>query len=187
MELKGEQKVNAPRARVYEALNDAEILKACIPGCERLTKTSDTQMEATVSMKVGPVKARFNGAVELTNLNPPSSYSIVGEGKGGAAGFAKGRADVELVEDGPATILRYSVKADVGGKLAQLGSRLIDSTAKKLAGDFFEKFGEIAEAGGVPVQAAPPVEAAAPAFGNRMWLWLAAAIAALILFTLLVR
>lgn len=187
MELKDEQRVNAPRARVYEALNDVEVLKACIPGCESLAKTSDTQMEATVSMKVGPVKARFNGAVELTNLNPPASYSIVGEGKGGAAGFAKGRADVELVEDGPATILRYAVKADVGGKLAQLGSRLIDSTARKLAGDFFQKFGEIVEAGGVPAQAAAPAEAPVPAFANRLWLWLAAAIVVLIVIALLIR
>jgi carbon monoxide dehydrogenase subunit G len=143
MELTGQQLINASREKVYAALNDPEVLKQCIPGCEELNKTSDTQMDATVSIKVGPVKARFKGEVELTNLNPPESYTIVGEGKGGAAGFAKGGADVKLTEQGDQTMLDYAVKADIGGKLAQLGGRLIDGTAKKLSGEFFEKFGEI--------------------------------------------
>jgi uncharacterized protein len=143
MVIEGEERIEAPVDKVWAALNDAEILKACIPGCESLEKTSDTELAAVVVLKVGPIKAKFNGEVQLTNLNPPHSYTIVGEGKGGIAGFAKGGADVTLTEDGPdATILTYSAKADVGGKMAQLGSRLIASTSKKLAGEFFSTFNE---------------------------------------------
>lgn len=139
--IEGEEKIDAPIDRVWAALNDPEVLKACIPGCESLEKSSDTQMSAIVSLKIGPIKARFNGEVELQNLNPPHSYTIQGEGKGGIAGFAKGGADVKLVEDEPGkTTLTYAAKADVGGKMAQLGSRLITSTSKKLAGEFFSKF-----------------------------------------------
>ena len=143
MDMKGEYRIPAPREKVWEALNDPEILKACIPGCESLEKTSETEMSASVTAKVGPVKAKFKGNVTLENLNPPESYSIVGEGKGGVAGFAKGGADVHLTADGDETILTYEAKAQVGGKLAQLGSRLIDSTARKMAGDFFGKFTEV--------------------------------------------
>ena len=158
MELAGEQKIAASREKVYEALNDPEILKQCIPGCKSLNKTSDTEMDAEVGLKVGPVKASFKGSVTLSNLNPPTSYTITGEGKGGAAGFAKGGADVELLEDGAGTILKYDVKAQLGGKIAQLGSRLVDSTARKLSGDFFKKFGELVESG-----EAPPEEAVSEA------------------------
>ena len=147
MNMSGEQRIEASVERVWEALNDPEILKASIPGCESLEKKSDTEMAATVTLKIGPVKAKFNGEVELKDLNPPHSYTIVGEGKGGIAGFAKGGADVSLAADGDATILTYTAKADVGGKIAQLGSRLIDSTSKKLAGEFFKKFGKIVEKG----------------------------------------
>ncbi|SEB64233.1 hypothetical protein SAMN05216452_2573 [Nitratireductor aquibiodomus] len=141
MVIEGEERIEAPVDTVWQALNDTEVLKDCIPGCQELTKTSDTEFEAVVTLKIGPIKAKFNGAVELTNLNPPHSYTITGEGKGGVAGFAKGGADVSLKEDGPdATILSYSAKADVGGKMAQLGSRLIQSTSKKLAGQFFSDF-----------------------------------------------
>ncbi len=147
MNMTGEQRIEASVQRVWEALNDIDVLKQSIPGCESLEKTSDTGMAAVVTLKIGPVKAKFNGEVELTNLNPPFSYTIVGEGKGGIAGFAKGGADVKLSEDGSGTILTYEAKADVGGKIAQLGSRLIDSTSKKLAGQFFEKFGKIVEKG----------------------------------------
>jgi carbon monoxide dehydrogenase subunit G len=140
MDLTGEERIAASRDTVWKALNDAEILKACIPGCESLEKISDTELGATVSVKIGPVKARFNGKVELTNLNPPSSYTISGEGKGGVAGFAKGGADVTLTDEGSETVLAYTVNADVGGKIAQLGSRLIASTSKKLATQFFENF-----------------------------------------------
>ena len=143
MVIEGEERIESPIAKVWEALNDAEVLKECIPGCESLEKTSDTEMAAVVTLKIGPIKAKFNGEVELKNLNPPHSYTIEGEGKGGIAGFAKGGADVVLEEESPdVTILRYSAKADVGGKIAQLGSRLITSTSKKLAGQFFSSFGE---------------------------------------------
>ena len=141
MRLAGEQRVAAPRQKVWEALNDPEILRQSIPGCESLDKKSDTEMAAVVSLKIGPIKAKFNGQVELKNLKPPHSYTIAGEGKGGIAGFAKGGADVILSEDGPdTTLLKYAAKADVGGKIAQLGSRLIQSTSKKLAGEFFSSF-----------------------------------------------
>lgn len=139
--MDGEERIEASLARVWEALNDPEILKACIPGCESLAMSSPTVMEATVVLKIGPIKAKFNGAVNLTNLNAPHSYTIVGEGKGGVAGFAKGGADVSLTaESETVTVLRYTAKADVGGKMAQLGSRLIQSTSKKLAGQFFSDF-----------------------------------------------
>lgn len=140
MDLTGEERIAASRDTVWKALNDPGILKACIPGCESLERISDTELETTVGVKIGPVKARFNGKVELSNLNPPLSYTISGEGKGGVAGFAKGGADVTLTEAGGETVLAYVVKADVGGKIAQVGSRLIASTSKKLATQFFENF-----------------------------------------------
>ncbi len=142
MELEDEIRIAAPRVKVYEGLNDPEILKQCIPGCDELIKHSDTELEAKVVLKIGPVKAKFGGNVILDPINPPEKFSLSGEGSGGIAGFAKGGADVELVEDGDETILRYTAKADVGGKIAQLGSRLVVSTSKKLAGQFFEKFAE---------------------------------------------
>lgn len=145
MDMSGEQRIEASVGEVWAALNDVETLRQSIPGCQSLEKVSDNELAATVTLKIGPVKATFKGEVELTNLNPPNSYTIVGEGKGGIAGFAKGGADVNLTADGDATILRYEAKADVGGKIAQLGSRLIDSTSRKLAGQFFEKFGAIVE------------------------------------------
>ena len=143
MDMNGSATINAPLDLVWKGLNDPEILRQCIPGCEALEKKSDTEMTATVVLKIGPVKAKFEGAVELSNLNPPHSYTISGEGKGGMVGFAKGGADVSLSEqpDGT-TLLTYSVKADVGGKIAQLGARLIDSTAKSLAEKFFTTLGE---------------------------------------------
>ena len=147
MEMNGEERIAAPREKVWAALNDPEVLKQCIPGCESLEKTGDNTMTATVKLKIGPVSAKFAGDVTLENINAPESYTISGEGKGGVAGFAKGGADVKLTEDGPDTILSYDVKAQVGGRIAQLGSRLIDSTSKKLAGQFFSKFGSVVEGG----------------------------------------
>ncbi|MGF1446147.1 MAG: CoxG family protein [Pikeienuella sp.] len=140
MEMSGERVIEADRAKVWEALNDPEILKACIPGCQSMEKTSETGFEAVVKQKVGPVSATFKGAVELSDIVVGESYKISGEGKGGAAGFAKGGADVRLedVEDG--TKLSYAAEAKVGGKLAQLGSRLIDGFAKKMADQFFDRF-----------------------------------------------
>ncbi|MCO6187364.1 carbon monoxide dehydrogenase subunit G [Rhizobium sp. L1K21] len=140
MDMSGEERIAADRQTVWEALNNPEILKACIPGCQELEMQSPTEMSATVKVKIGPVSATFKGEVVLENLNPPESYTISGEGKGGIAGFAKGGADVSLAEDGNETILSYKVDAQIGGKLAQLGSRLIDSSAKKLAGQFFADF-----------------------------------------------
>ena len=141
MEMSGEYTIPAPRQAVWDALNDAEVLKACIPGCETLEKTSDTEMTATVTAKVGPVKAKFNGSVTLSEIDAPNGYRISGEGKGGAAGFARGGAQIALTDsqDG-GTILQYTVDATVGGKLAQIGSRLIDASAKKLSGEFFNAF-----------------------------------------------
>jgi hypothetical protein len=145
MEMNDTQRIAAPRETVYAALNNPDILKECIPGCESLEMISDTEMNATVVLRIGPVKARFKGAVELSDLVPPESYTISGEGKGGVAGFAKGGASVKLIEEGDETLLEYAVKADIGGKLAQLGSRLIDSTSKKLASQFFKNFGTLLE------------------------------------------
>lgn len=141
MIIEGEERIEAPVETVWMALNDPDVLRDCIPGCQELEKTSDTEFAAKVSLKIGPIKAKFDGQVELKNLNPPHSYTIAGEGKGGVAGFAKGSADVELKEESPeATLLSYKAKADVGGKMAQLGSRLLHSTSKKLAGQFFSDF-----------------------------------------------
>ena len=146
MEMKDEIRIEAPRDRVYDALNDPEILKECIPGCEELIKHSDTELEAKVTLKVGPVKARFGGNVVLDKSEAPGRFSLNGEGSGGVAGFAKGGADVELIEDGAATIMSYTAKVDIGGKIAQLGSRLINSTSQRRAGAVFKTFKEVVEA-----------------------------------------
>ncbi|MGB8277947.1 MAG: carbon monoxide dehydrogenase subunit G [Methylovirgula sp.] len=143
MDMNDQQRIEALREAVWAALNDPDILKQCIPGCESISKLSDTEMEAVSTLKVGPIKATFKGKVVLSEIDPPNGYRISGEGTGGMAGHAKGGAKVTLEADGEATILYYEVKAEVGGKLAQLGSRLIDGTAKKLAGEFFEKFGKV--------------------------------------------
>lgn len=138
--MTGEYQIAAPRADVWQALNDPDVLRACIPGCEELEMTSDTTMTAKVVQKIGPVKAKFAGEVELVNIVVEESYTIQGEGKGGVAGFAKGGADVRLTDGDGHTLLTYEAQATVGGKLARLGSRLINSTAKKLADKFFENF-----------------------------------------------
>lgn len=143
MEMSSSQRIEASREKVWEGMNNPEVLKLCIPGCESIEMTSPTEMVAKAVLKIGPVKATFNGKVTLSDLDPPNGYTITGEGQGGVAGFAKGGAKVRLEADGEdATILHYDAKADVGGKIAQLGARLIDGTAKKLAGEFFEKFGQ---------------------------------------------
>jgi uncharacterized protein len=146
LELSGEYEIAAPRARVWELLNDPAVLKECIPGCEELTADGADAFAATVVLKIGPIKARFTGEVTLSDKIVPESYTITGEGKGGIVGFAKGAAKVHLAEDGGSTTLTYDVTADVGGKIAQLGSRLIASTSKKLADQFFGKFAAIAGA-----------------------------------------
>jgi uncharacterized protein len=151
MDMNGEYRISAPRSRVWEALNDPEILKQCIPGCEEIQKQSETEMTAKVVAKVGPVKAKFAGKVTLSDIDAPNGYTITGEGSGGAAGFGKGGAKVNLVEDGADTVLSYTAHAQVGGKLAQIGSRLIDGTARKMADDFFAKFTQVV---GQPAEAA---------------------------------
>jgi carbon monoxide dehydrogenase subunit G len=147
MEMTGAVRIAAPRAKVWAALNDPAVLKESIPGCQELTRLSDTEMSAIVATKVGMVRATFTGAVILTNIVPNVSYTITGEGKGGAAGFAKGSADVSLADDGAGTKLTYTAKGQVGGKLAQIGARLIDATAKQMADQFFAAFAERVSAG----------------------------------------
>jgi uncharacterized protein len=163
MDMTGEYRIAAPRQKVWEALNDPEILKQSIPGCETITKTSPTEMTATVRAKVGPVSARFGGKVTLSDLDPPNGYRISGEGTGGPAGFAKGGATVKLADDGDATKLSYVVEANVGGKLAQIGSRLIDATARQMAEQFFSKFAQIVAASAPQTPAAAPAAPAQPA------------------------
>ncbi len=143
MEMSGEELITASRAKVWEALNDPETLKQAIPGCEEVEKDGDDAFTATVKVKVGPVKAKFKGQVSLSNIDEPNGYTITGEGKGGAAGFGKGGADIKLTDADGGTLLSYTATASVGGKMAQIGSRLIDSTAKKLASEFFAKFNEL--------------------------------------------
>lgn len=140
MTMTGEYQLSASRDKVWAALNDAEVLKRCIPGCEELNKVSDTEFQAVATQKIGPVKARFKGKVNLTDLDPPNGYRIVGEGDGGIAGFAKGGATVALTDKDGGTLLIYNVEAQIGGKLAQLGQRLVNGAAKKVADDFFQKF-----------------------------------------------
>jgi carbon monoxide dehydrogenase subunit G len=140
MTMTGEQQLTASREKVWAALNDPEILKACIPGCQSLDKTGDNEFSAVATNRVGPVKATFKGKVRLTDLDPPNGYKIQGEGDGGIAGFAKGGAVVRLSDKDGGTLLSYNVEAQIGGKLAQLGQRLINGAAKKLADDFFVKF-----------------------------------------------
>ncbi len=160
MDMKGEYRITASREKVWDALNDPEILKQCIAGCEELDKTSDTEFTARVHTRIGPVSAKFTGKVELSEIDPPNGYRISGEGQGGVAGFAKGGASVKLTEDGDATVLTYEANATVGGKLAQIGSRLIDATARKMADEFFGKF---AETVGGPAEAAETAETETPA------------------------
>jgi len=160
MEMSGERHIAAPRELVWQALNDPEALKAAIPGCESIEMTSETDLTAKLAIKIGPMAAKFAAKVKLENLNPPASYTISGEGNGGAMGFAKGGADVSLEAVSPTeTILRYHVKAQVGGKMAQLGARLIDSTAKQMADQFFNRFA----AALAPRAADAPPPAPAPA------------------------
>ena len=140
MDMAGERLIAAPQNTVWSALNDPEILKACIPGCESLEATSDNEMTAIAAVKLGPISAKFSGRVKLSDIDPPNGYTLSGEGKGGPAGFAKGAAKVRLTPAPEGTLLTYTVEAQVGGKIAQLGARLIDATAKSMADQFFTKF-----------------------------------------------
>ena len=195
MKMAGEFRVARAREAVWAALNDPAVLKECLPGCQEIERISETEMTATLIVKVGPVKATFAGAVTLSDLDPPNGYTLSGQGQGGAAGFASGEARVALVEEGGETVVRYDVDAKVGGKLAQIGSRLIDSTAKKLAGQFFDSLAETLaaageaeggeeEAGGSEDRppagntpaAAAPMPTAEPRKGLPTVLWVSAAV-----------
>ena len=156
MDMTGERRIPAPRRIVWDALNDVDVLKASIPGCESLEKTSDTTMTAKAGIKLGPISAKFSGNVTLSDIDPPNSYTISGDGQGGVAGFAKGGAKVFLTDDGDGTVLKYEVNAQVGGKIAQLGARLIDATAKQMAEQFFNRFTDQMKA---TMPAAPEPEA----------------------------
>jgi uncharacterized protein len=187
MKLSGEYRLPLPRTAVWDGLNDPEILKQCIPGCEELLKTEDNGFSAKVGLKIGPMTARFTGKVTLSDIDPPNGYKIAGEGQGGVAGFGKGSAVVKLAEDGQGgTILTYEADSQVGGKMAQLGSRLIDATAKKLADEFFGKFAQavMPPAASAPTQPAeiPLAQDAAPAQTNGglpQSVWIAALVAAI--------
>ncbi len=159
MDMSGSHRIEAGRDAVWAALNDPDILRQCIPGCEEVVRQSDTEMTAKVVAKVGPVSAKFAGKVTLSDLDPPNGYTITGEGSGGAAGFGKGGATVTLADDGGATLLTYTAKAQVGGKLAQIGSRLVDATARKMAEEFFARFTRIV--GPAPAEVATAEEAPA--------------------------
>jgi len=201
MDMTGERRIPAPRQTVWEALNDPEVLKASIPGCETLEKLADDQLKATAAVKVGPISARFSGKVQLSEIDPPNGYRISGEGQGGAAGFAKGGANVGLKDDGADTLLSYQVNAQVGGKLAQLGGRLIDASAKQMADAFFDRFsqrvqtlapaatGETAAAEPAGLTPSPPISVFAllpeEPFGLPLVAWIGSGVYALIVLLIL--
>jgi uncharacterized protein len=182
MEMSNTQSVPASPEQTWRALNDPEILKTCIPGCESIEKISDTEYALAMTAKVGPVSAKFKGRMQLADIKPPESYRIVFEGQGGAAGFAKGDAKVSLAPEGSGTRIAYTVHAQIGGKLAQIGSRLIDGAAKKMAEDFFGAF--VRGLGGTPKEAP---KAAHPARRGKPWFWLAVAIAIIVILYFLLR
>ena len=176
MNLSDQQRIEASQAIVWRALNDPEILRQCIPGCKEIEQVSPTEMTAKATIKIGPITANFGGRVTFSDIDPPNGYTLSGEGQGGVAGFAKGSAVGRRESPGPATVLHSDVRAEVGGKIAQLGSRLIDATARKLAGEFFAKFSAAVETQQGAVAAAPPAETAVlpPRRGwlTRLWAWL---------------
>ena len=170
MKIEGQFRIPAPREDVFRALNDPDVLARTIPGCQALEKKTNTEYTATVVAMVGPVKAKFLGAVTLSDIKLPESYTISGEGKAGPVGFAKGSAMVRLEEDQRGTLLIYKVNANVGGKLAQMGGRLMEATSKKLAGEFFQAFGDIfADAPVEPAAAKEAVEEAGPKIPGVAW------------------
>lgn len=182
MEMNGEQRIPLPQQRVWEALNDPETLRACIPGCESIEKVSDTEYKVAIVAAVGPVKAKFSGKLTLADLNPPNSYSLAFEGSGGAAGFGKGGAQVALASEGTDTLLSYKVNATVGGKLAQIGSRLIDGVARKMSDDFFARFNDIvvAAAPAAPAETAQATLAPSTKSGMPAYAWVIGGIVVLL-------
>ena len=185
MEMSGEQRIPLVQQRVWEALNDPEILKACIPGCESIDRVSDNEYKVALTAAIGPVKAKFSGKLLLSDINPLNSYSLVFEGSGGAAGFGKGGAQVSLSPEGNGTLLTYKATASVGGKLAQIGSRLIEGVAKKMSDDFFARFNTTVAPATEPAPAAVP----SPASVMRlpMWAWVVGGIIVLLIVLYLVR
>jgi len=176
--IQGEYKIAASREQVWAALNDPEVLQACIPGCEELTKQSDTQIDAKITAQLGPIRSKFATQILLSDLNPPSGYTLSGEGKG-VAGFGRGSAKVALIDSEGGTLLRYDAQLTVGGKLAQVGSRLVETATRSYADQFFERFAERCNAGNAPdgAAAAPSEEAAGTATAAgalRWWLLIAA-------------
>lgn len=171
MAIEGEYRIGAPRETVWAALNDVEILKACIPGCQELTRLSDTEIEGRIQAQLGPVKAAFGTRLTLSDIDPPAGYTLSGEGKA-AVGFGKGSAKVALIEEEGGTLLRYSATMQLGGKLAQLGSRLVEGATRQLADQFFEAFARQVDAGAVAVPAAVPAEAAGTAGADASGNWL---------------
>jgi carbon monoxide dehydrogenase subunit G len=203
MQMTGEQRIAAPRQKVWEALNDPSVLAQCIPGCQSLERDGDDRFLAVAEVKIGPIGARFKGNVQLSDIDGPNGYTITGTGNGGIAGSAKGGAKVRLADvDGGGTLVSYDVDAEVGGRMAQLGGPIIDATAKNLAGKFFAKFGEVVS-GNVPAAAVPvaakvaavssasaatvPVVAVAPSPPAPLWGWVAAVVLAIVVGFMLGR
>ncbi len=183
MRMTGEQRVSAPRAKVWAALNDPEVLRQCIPGCQSLEREDEDRFVAQAEVKVGPIGARFKGSVQLSDIDAPNGYTITGQGNGGIAGSAKGSARVQLSDDGAGTLVSYEVDADVGGRMAQLGGPIIDATAKQMAGKFFAKFGEVVGGGVALVEAvssAAPARPVAAGTGGFPLAWLAALAVAIV-------
>ena len=179
MEMSSSERVPAAQDQTWRALNDPETLKKCIPGCESFDKVSENEYAVTLTAKVGPVSAKFKGKMRLDEVNPPQSYSLVFEGQGGAAGFAKGNAKVSLAPDSGGTMISYTVNAQVGGKLAQIGSRLVDGAAKKMANDFFGAL--VTKLGGTPVAAKLVTETSRSAGSSKVWMWIGVGIAVLVI------
>jgi carbon monoxide dehydrogenase subunit G len=186
MELKGERLIPASVDATWAALNDPEVLKGCIAGCESLERTGDDAYQAVVAVKVGPVSARFKGNLKMSNVTPPTSYTINFDGQGGVAGFGKGSADVSLAPEGDKTKLSYSAQAQVGGKMAQIGSRLIDAAAGKITDDFFTAFEAVLQAKSLQAEAVPAASPAPAASGlRRAMVWIAAGVVILVAYYLL--
>ncbi|HEX9452534.1 MAG TPA: carbon monoxide dehydrogenase subunit G [Burkholderiales bacterium] len=187
MEMSGEQHIPLPQQRVWEALNDPEILKACIPGCESIERVSENEYKVAMTAAVGPVKAKFAGKLLLSDINPPNSYSLAFEGSGGAAGFGKGSAQVNLAPESGGTLLTYRATASVGGRLAQIGSRLIDGVAKKMSDDFFVRFNKTVTPAAEPAVPAGAGQTDAPASRAPaksplpIWVWVVGGIVLLLI------
>ena len=193
MEMSGEQHISLPQQRVWEALNDPAILKDCIPGCESIDRVSDNEYKVAMTAAVGPVKAKFSGKLFLSDINPPNSYSLAFEGSGGAAGFGKGSAQVSLAPESGGTLLTYKAQASVGGKLAQIGSRLIDGVAKKMADDFFIRFNKTVANAPESLSPVTAVQADVPATAIPaksplpVWMWIAGGLVLLLIVLFLAK